>query len=228
LEAKPIVVLGAGGFGSEVEWVVTDLNAQAGTEVWRLIGFLDDDERKAEEHGPAYLGKTTEAAYADLAARYPDLHYHVAVGKSATRKKLAEAASARGLIPATLVHPSVVVAQGVEIGAGSYVGAGSVLCPHCRIGAGVLINTRCAIGHHATIGDYCTINPGAQVNGYCIVEELVSVGSNAAMMEGSKVGAEASVGACSFVIGSVAPGTTVIGVPARCFRRPATRQETDS
>ncbi|MBC7348009.1 MAG: transferase, partial [Clostridia bacterium] len=41
---RDLVIIGAGGFGREVAWLVEEINRAAPT--WRLLGFIDGDERK--------------------------------------------------------------------------------------------------------------------------------------------------------------------------------------
>ncbi|MCC7573091.1 MAG: transferase, partial [Candidatus Methanofastidiosum sp.] len=40
---KPLIIIGAGGFGREVAWLVNDINKQK--REWELLGFLDDGKR---------------------------------------------------------------------------------------------------------------------------------------------------------------------------------------
>ena len=37
---EKIVIIGAGGFGREVKWLIDRINKTSGT--WDLIGFIDD------------------------------------------------------------------------------------------------------------------------------------------------------------------------------------------
>ena len=41
-ELKKLYIVGAGGFGREVAWLVERINAVNPT--WNLVGFLDDNE----------------------------------------------------------------------------------------------------------------------------------------------------------------------------------------
>jgi acetyltransferase-like isoleucine patch superfamily enzyme len=81
----------------------------------------------------------------------------------------------------------------------------------------VLINQRTAIGHGSTLGDFSQVCPGAQINGDCRIGAGALVGSNASIHQGKSVGDNATVGANSLVVRSVAPGQSVMGIPARPF-----------
>lgn len=39
---KDIVIIGAGGFGREVAWLIEDINRIKQT--WNIIGFVDDND----------------------------------------------------------------------------------------------------------------------------------------------------------------------------------------
>ena len=52
-----------------------------------------------------------------------------------------------------------------------------------------------------------------------IVEDEVSVGANATILPGVRLGRGCTVGAGAVVVRDVAPGTTVVGNPARPVRR---------
>ena len=39
---KDIVIIGAGGFGREIAWLIEDINKVKNE--WNIVGFVDDDE----------------------------------------------------------------------------------------------------------------------------------------------------------------------------------------
>lgn len=206
---RKLVIFGAGGFGQEAAWVAESMNAHLPPdEAWEVLGYIDDNPKLACRafYGYPVLGEAPEAR---------ELWFHCALGNNGTREAVAAKLEARGWRPATLVHPSVVRAKDVAIGDGTYVGALSVLSPNARIGRHVLINQRVAIGHDAVLEDFSQACPGAQINGSCKLERGAFVGSNASLSQGRKVGRGGVLGANSTAIIDVAPGATVIGVPAR-------------
>jgi serine O-acetyltransferase len=97
----------------------------------------------------------------------------------------------------------VIVAPGVYIVHGQVVIDGLV-----EIGAGTVIAPFVTIGLRA--GD---------VRGP-ILEEEVSVGTGAKLIGPIRVGRGAQVGANAVVVDDVAPGSTVVGAPARPVRMP--------
>lgn len=213
---KKLVIVGSGGFGAEVAWVADDLAAACPAEGYEVVGFADDDSsvHGSEQYGYRCLGTVEQVA--ERFASEP-LWYHCALGDNAVRQRMAVRCDALGLRAATLIHPSVVRAKHVEIGEGTYIGALAVLHPYVKIGRHVLINVRVGIGHHAQIGDFAQLCPGVQINGACRVGEGALFGSNATIVQRRNVGRLAVVGANSLVVGDVADGRHVVGVPARPF-----------
>ena len=150
-----------------------------------------------------------------------DLMFHCAVGANRNRQRLAELFERAGFEAAALIDPSAIVAETARIGAGTYVGPLSIVAPYAQVGRHVLINTHVGVGHHAVVSDYAQLCPGVRVNGGCKIDRGAFLGSNAVVHPGVSVGEGASVGAGSFVIRSVKPRHSVLGVPARIVSRPA-------
>lgn len=80
---KKVVIIGAGGFGREVAWLIERINNVAPT--WQLLGFVDDDESKFSQkfYGLSVLGDI------DWLNQQPDdLCVICSVGKSIIRKMI--------------------------------------------------------------------------------------------------------------------------------------------
>ncbi|MBI4659279.1 MAG: acetyltransferase [Verrucomicrobia bacterium] len=217
---RKLIIVGAGGFGTEPLWVANAMNqAEMAEFTWDILGFADDNPTL---RGKSYCDLPILGTSDEISRDHPAVYYfHCAIGRNRQRRKVALMLEERGLKPATLIHPAAVIAAGVEVGEGSYVGAGSILAPFATIGRHVLINTLVGVGHHSLLGDFCQICPGAKINGYCRVDRFAFIGSNAALQPGISVGEGATVGANSFVVRRVEPRVTVMGVPARTISRPA-------
>lgn len=215
---KKIVIMGAGGFGSEAIWVLEEMNKICmASDPWEILGYVDDDMFK---NGKTFYDYITLGSPEKVAERYrdQDLYYYCAIGKNAIRFSVSQRLDSLGWKAATLVHPSVIFARNVSIGEGTYIGAGSVVCPNATIGKHVIINTRVAVGHDSVLGDFSQACPGAQINGFCRIGNNAFIGSNASILPEKSVGENATVGANSQVVRSVKNGSTVNGVPAVIIR----------
>src|SRR5205807_1594927 len=74
--------------------------------------------------------------------------------------------------------------------------------------------------HDAVIEDCAMLAPQAVVSGFVRIGRAAYVGGGACVRQRVTVGERALVGLGGVVIGDVAPGTTVVGNPARVLVRP--------
>lgn len=114
-----------------------------------------------------------------------------------------------------LLHPHSSIASTAEVMSGSVACWGAVVSANASVGHAVLLNWHVTIGHDAVIGDGVVVNPHAAVSGGVRVDEGALIGAHAVILEGVHVGRHALIGAGSVVTRDVAPGATVMGVPAR-------------
>jgi len=218
-----LIIVGAGGFGAEAAWVAREMTsvssrADSLNTGWNLVGFADSDERKRQT---LHAGYPVHGTIEQAAEAFDDeLWFFCAIGDNSARQHLASAAQLLGWKPATLVHPTALIADTASVLAGTYVGPGSVVSNNARVGEHVIINMHVSLGHDVVVGDYSQLSPGSRISGFCHIEDLVFLGSNAVLMPGTQVGRGAVVGACSLARGQVEADTTVCGVPARIVRVP--------
>ena len=72
--------------------------------------------------------------------------------------------------------------------------------------------------HGGRIGDHAYVSPGVIFSGEVTVEPGAFVGAGAVVLPRVTIGKGAVVAAGAVVTADVAPGTTVLGVPARVNR----------
>jgi sugar O-acyltransferase (sialic acid O-acetyltransferase NeuD family) len=131
------------------------------------------------------------------------------------RREVTERLRARGWKLARLVHPAAHVSETSEVGDGAIVGPGVVVGAMSTIGGGAVIGRGALVGHHATIEELATLSPGANVAGNTVVAAGAFIGMGASVRDHVRVGAGAVVGMGAVVVGDVADGVEVRGVPAR-------------
>jgi sugar O-acyltransferase (sialic acid O-acetyltransferase NeuD family) len=209
---KKIIILGAGGYAQEVLWVVDDINSVF--PVWDFIGFIDSVSpgRKGQLHyDRPVLGGWDDVPWQE------EIHFACGIGSPVVRANECLEAERRGYRPATLIHPSVIAARHVQIGEGTVIGARCVLAPYAILGRHCALNIGVTVGHNSRMGDFCVLSPGAQVLGSVELSERVFLGANATVYLKRKVGAGSIIGANSFLLTSLGPDSSVIGVPAARF-----------
>lgn len=84
-----------------------------------------------------------------------------------------------------------------------------------RISDHVILGNMVHIGHGADIGDRAWMAASVTVCGHAFIDCDVSIGAGATIRDNVRIGAGASVGMGSVVVGTVRPGTSVLGVPAK-------------
>jgi sugar O-acyltransferase (sialic acid O-acetyltransferase NeuD family) len=200
-------VIGGGGHAK----VVIDLALRMGT--WRIAGVLDD---AASASGKAVLGFAVVGGTAKIEDYGKDgVAFVVAIGANPIRERIQQRAASMGLVAATLVHPSAVVADSVQVGGGAVIMAGVIVNADARIGAGAIVNTGARIDHDCDIGDYCHVAPGVTLCGSVSVGARSLIGVGASVIPGVVIGSDCIIGAGAAVVAPVASGTCVTGVPAR-------------
>jgi UDP-perosamine 4-acetyltransferase len=226
---SPCVILGGGGHASVV--IEAMLESRAG--VPRVI--LDRDR--------ARWGKTVldipivggDDMLGDLVKK-GITHFAVGVGgvgDNGPRRRLFEQAQAHGLAAVTVQHPAAVRSRRTKVGEGSVLLAGAMVNAGAILGRNVIVNTGAIVEHDCTVGDHVHIASGATVASSVRIGEGAHVGAGATVRQGLTVGRGAIIGAGAVVVKDVAPGTVVVGIPARLLRarrktigRPQSRKRT--
>jgi len=209
------IIVGAGGHGR----VVLDVFRQA--HDIDPVGFLDANPqlRGTEVDGVRVLG-----GLADLPSLLTDGVDSgiVAIGDNATRNMYAQTLASHGFRLVNAIHPKASIADTAKLGTNVVVAAGAVICAHCRIGDSCIVNTASIVDHESFIGRAAHICPGSRLAGRVIVEDFAFVGIGATIVQCLTIGRGSTVGAGAVVLRNVEPFTTVVGVPARCIKEPAT------
>ncbi len=217
MSVQRIVIIGAGGHGSELHSYIQDLQAK-GEEI-ELIGFIDDNRPIGDWNSSRILGPLS-VLHTLPSAQLENLLFITAVGNNSVRQRLVEQLSTTSPspVPWTLRHPSALVGQNVEIGAGSCLAPGVIITTKARVGRHCILNVNVSLSHDSTVGDFSNLNPGAVVAGNVDIGAGAFIGAGATLIDRVKIGEWSVIGAGAVVIDDIPPHTTAVGVPARVIK----------
>ncbi|UQB76812.1 acetyltransferase [Pseudomonas shirazica] len=210
-------VVGAGGFGREVIPVAKEYLGMICNEPFKLV-FIDDGISENKVNGYDVL--TTDQFFSSTANEY---YFNIAIGNGRTREKLAEVMLNKGAKPFKISASNAILLDSNEIS------DGVILCPfttvtsNSKIGKYFQANIYSYVAHDCVIGDFVTFAPGVKCNGNVVIEDHAYIGTGAVIKQGTPtkpivIGSGAVVGMGAVVTKSVAPGTTVVGNPAKPLR----------
>lgn len=206
---KPIIVIGAGGLGREVKWLICRINQIENT--WSIYGFVDDNIPAGTLiDGSVVLGPIKSLW------NYPSTVYVVcAIANSQIRKKIISSLKCTdNICYPNLIDPSVIMSEDIRIGHGNIICAYTSMTIHVTIGHFNIINPQCAIGHDVLMNDFITVYPSASIAGSVEIESECELGTGMVIIQGKKIRKNSIIGAGSVVIHEIPPNCTAVGCPA--------------
>lgn len=206
---KHLLIIGARGLGREFCAYAEDFVGYG--EEFVIKGFLDDKK-------DALDGKPGYPPILDSVENYEiqeDDVFICALGDTKYKKHYTEIIQSKGGKFINLIHNTA------HIGKNTNLGEGTVVLKYASIGSDVKMGNSCfiqdfaIIGHDCKIGDYVRIDTHCTCVGGIVLREGAMIYTSSVVNQGVTVGEYAVVGALSFVIRNVKPGTTVSGNPAK-------------
>ena len=200
---KKLVIIGVGGFGREVAWLVERINKSKPT--WDLVGFVDDNKNFQDTS----VGEYKVLGDCEWLNSQEDTYYAVcAIGAAKVRQIVIN--KLKRIKFATLIDPKVEMSNQVQIG------EGTIICAHTiSIGSHVIINLDCTVGHDSVIHNFVTLYPSVNVSGNVVVGTCVEVGTGTQIIQGLKIVEGTIIGAGAVVAKNIEEVGTYVGIPAR-------------
>ena len=179
---KDIVIIGAGGIGREVAWIIEEINEVNPT--WNILGFVDDNSEMwgKELNGYRVLGGLD---ILDKLESKPEVI--VAIANCRVKKDIVSRLNGKFDF-ATVIYPSVRISRFIEIGQGSIIYPGVILTVNTKIGNHVVISGNCGIGHDTVIGDFSSVLWASNFSGFDTVGEECFIGVGTKVIQGIKIG----------------------------------------
>lgn len=205
-----IVIIGAGGFGREVQWLIERINEQEQT--WNILGYVDDGMAvDTNVDGYRVLGGIDY-----LRSVKENVAVVCAIGSSKTRKKVISRLLEQSNITfPNLVDPSAIMSGRIKIGQGNIICAGNILTVDIEMGDFNIINLDCTVGHDVMIDSFVTVYPSVNISGMVEVGSETELGTGTQIIQGKRIGANVIIGAGSVVVKDILEAGTYVGVPAR-------------
>ena len=162
---KPLLIIGAGSFASEVEEMARLLGYSA-------IAFLDDHPDCAR--CSPVVGNMDDIV--TMKARYTEAI--VALGNNEARMKYHNIIKSAGFTVPVLIHPTAYVSPDAVLSPGCIVRAKAVVSRYARLGDACIINVGGLIDHDCVLGNGCHILMGAVVRNEVTLPEKTWIGAN--------------------------------------------------
>lgn len=205
---KNIIVFGAGEFGTLIQ------NVMSYNQDFQIAAFGDDNLDKTK----ITTGDVPLFNQGDLFqfAKENEIKTAImAIGDNRVRGVKYNLFKDAGFEMLSIVHPKALIDTEVVYGDNVIIEMGTAIHTHSTIGNNVFLGGEAMIGHHNIIGNHVLVGGNVSFGGAVIVEDYVSIGVGASIKPGVRLGKGCTVGVGAAVVKDVAPGTTVVGVPAK-------------
>lgn len=206
---KDIYIVGAGGFGREVLWLIQRIN-NVNLE-WNIKGFIDDNKSIQNTIIDEYPVVGTIDDLENI-----DGYVVIAIGNSRIKKNIVERIKSISNVKfATLVDPSTIMSNRVNIGEGSIICAGNIITVDIKIGNHVILNLDCTVGHDVVINDFVTVYPSANISGNTMIGRCSEIGTGTKIIQGTFICDNVILGAGATVVKDIAVEGTYVGTPTK-------------
>ena len=184
---------------------------------WRILGFIDDTPEKqgGSFFGYQVLGGNEIIKDLDL---FSTFFFNNVYRTTAGRKKVACILDKFKCQTVTLIHPDIDISM-ADIGTGVIIEQQAALGAYTTISDFCCIKRAASIGHENILEKYVFIGPGATLCGRVIAQEAAYIGAGSCILENVKIGKNSIIGAGSLVNKNVPSGVTVIGSPAKPYKK---------
>lgn len=214
MENKKLVIIGAGGLGKEVLWLLEENNKKK--QEWDILGFLDENlELTTPIYGYPILGNDKW-----LMEYWDSIYVVCAIARPDVRKKVIS----RFKKYPNIKFPSIISCS-AQVGMGNSFGEGVILCCNCvvtvecRIGDFSIINPGSFLGHEVFLEEYVTLYPQVSVCGNVRIGEGTQIGVGSQVIQQKVIGKDTIIGAGSIVIRDIPDHCTAVGNPCRVLEK---------
>ena len=216
---------GASGFGREIMPLLQEhikIAERSNTGIVYAPYFIDDN--------PAVVNTNVNGIFVLSSDEFFSLNcdamfFNIAIANSKIREILVNKCLGQGAKPFSIQSAQAIVYENNEIGEGAILCANTMVTSNTRIGKFFHSNIYSYVAHDCIIGDYVTFAPNVHCNGNVHIYNHAYIGAGAILKQGTPekplvIGEGAIVGMGAVVTKDVPPHVTVVGNPAREYRKP--------
>ena len=209
-----IIIVGAGGFGREVEWLISRINQV--NKKFNILGYADDNKTIGTKISKLEVISNIN----NIEKIEGTVNVAIAIGNSKVRKEIVKKLKEMKNVKfPNLIDPSAIVDTDIIKGEGNIICANSIATVDLKINNFNIINLDCTIGHDDIICDFVTIYPSVNVSGNVVVNDCVEIGTGTQIIQGKIIGKNSIIGAGSVVIRDIEENVTAVGVPTRVLTK---------
>ena len=207
---QDLVIIGAGGVGREVAWVIEQINNLKPT--FNVLGYVDDNEAL---HGNNINGHKILGGIDYLLNMNNNISVICAIANYKVKKNIINKLSLSEFQYPSIIHPDVYINNTNTVGKGCVIYPGVIVTTNIKVGDYVIISPKCGIGHQVVIEDYCSVLWNVNISGNVKIEEGCLIGSGATIIQNRVIGRETIVGAGAVVVNNIPGNCTAVGIPAK-------------
>ena len=217
MRTKQTYIIGTGGFGKEILFLIEDINQHS--KQFHFKGFIDKANIKKVFNvgGREYKVFQEDDFLIQNENRKDDIFLIIAIGDPKRLKKVSK--KFKDFFFPNLIHPSFIGdIKGIKLGNGNIIAAGCIFTTDIQIGNFNLFNRNVMVGHDCIIGDCNVINPMVNISGGVEVGDANLIGAGATILQYLKIRSESILGAASLLTKNLSNGKLAMGVPAKVVR----------
>jgi len=207
---KDIVLVGAGGFGREVLWILEE------NKDWNILGFIDGSDELTGKMINGYPILGTEEWLVNCKS---EINAVICIGNPKVRKAVVDKISVNTNIKfPNIIANDVRFSKHVEFGVGNIICSSSILTVNIKLGDFNIINLSCTIGHDVNLHNYITVYPGVNISGNVEIGNETEIGTGTKIIQGLLITNNVITGAGAVVVKDLTESGTYIGVPVKKIR----------
>jgi len=206
---KNIAIIGAGGFGREIESWFSKSNLK---DNYNLVGYLDDNPLSLVGFNSdlKIIGGISLDNFKEVG------NVIIAISNKEVKQKIVETYEKEGGFNILqFSHVTAIRSKFSKVGLGFIATPNTIVSCNTDIGKGVFINSGTQIGHDVTIGDYVSIMASVNIGGGAKIGNNVFIGTGSVILPGVKVADNVRIGAGAVILRNIRKEGTYFGNPAK-------------